>query len=503
METRNYINGVWREAEDGRTYPTFNPTTGEVLTQVSRSSTTDVDAAIAAAHEAFPAWRATPAPLRGNLLFQVADIAQAREDELVQFICQEHGKTLEDAHGDVQELIHVALYWAGEGRRQYGSIIPSEKQAKLGFSRREPLGVVVALTPWNFAVTKPALKIFAALVFGNTVVHKPARETPLIGTVIQELLNEAGIPPGVVNTVLGLSEEIGDRLVEHPNVGLITYTGTTPVGRTIAARAGERLTPVSLELNAKNALIVNADANLDLALDWAVLSAFATNGQRETAASRIILHRDIAAAFTEEFLARVDRLRVGDPLDPTTKIGPLISADQRAAIEDYVQRAVAAGGRVLCGGKRPDDAALANGYFYSPTVIADVDPYSEPAMHEVLGPVTMFFTVSDLDEAVTIANATPYGLSMSIFTSEIETGLAVAERFETGVAWINAGTVGAEVGLPFGGAKATGIGTTEWGQGAVDTFTRWKTTYINYGSSLRMVWEDTRLRVAAAGAPSA
>ena len=242
--------------------------------------------------------------------------AQAREDELVQFICQEHGKSQEDAHGDVQELIHVALYWAGEGRRQYGSIIPSEKQAKLGFSRREPLGVVVALTPWNFAVTKPALKIFAALVFGNTVVHKPAHETPLIGTVIQELAERGWDSARRRQYRLGLSDEIGDRLVEHPDVGLITYTGTTPVGRTIAARAGERLTPVSLELNAKNALIVNADANLDLALDWAVLSAFATNGQRETAASRIILHRDIADAFTEAFLARVDQLRWAIPSTP-------------------------------------------------------------------------------------------------------------------------------------------------------------------------------------------
>ena len=260
METRNYIAGEWREATGGRTYPTFNPTTGAVIADVARSSPADVDAAVAAARQALPAWKATPAPLRANLLFQVATVAQAREDELVQYICQEHGKSQEDAHGDIQELIHVALYWAGEGRRQYGSIIPSEKRAKLGFSRREPLGVVVALTPWNFAVTKPALKIFAALVFGNTVVHKPAHETPLIGTMIQELVNEAGIPAGVVNTVLGLSDEIGDRLVEHPDVGLITYTGTTPVGRSIAARAGERLTPVSLELTAKNALIVNDDA---------------------------------------------------------------------------------------------------------------------------------------------------------------------------------------------------------------------------------------------------
>lgn len=494
MHTQNYIDGEWRDAEGGRTYPTLNPTTGEVIAQVARSSVVDVDAAIEAACRAWREWKAMPAPLRASWLFRIADLAQEREDELARFICREHGKTLEDAHGDVQEMIHVALYWGAEGRRQFGSIVPSEKREKLGFSRRDPLGVVVALTPWNFALTKAALKVFPAIVLGNTVVHKPARETPLIAAAFQEILHEAGLPAGVVNMVLGLSGEIGDRLVEHPDVRLITYTGATPVGRSIAARAGWRLVPVSLELNAKNALIVHADANLDLALDWAVLSAFATNGQRETAASRIILHKQIADAFTEAFLARVDRLVVGDPLDETTDVGPLISEAQLKALDDYVQRLVVAGGRLLRGGRRADAPELARGFFYLPTVITGVDPYDPITWEEVLGPATTLFRVSALDEAVAIANSTPYGLSMAIFTSDIKTGLRTADRFESGVAWINAGTVGAEVGLPFGGAKDTGISTTEWGQGAIDTFTRWKTTYINYGPRLRMVFEDTRLR---------
>lgn len=494
LHTQNYIDGQWRDARGGRTYPTLNPANGEVIAQVARSGVEDVDAAVDAARRAFPDWKATPAPLRANHLFRLAELAQDREDELARFICREHGKTLEDAHGDVQELIHVALYWAGEGRRQFGAIVPSEKRGKLGFSRREPYGVVVALTPWNFAFTKAALKVFPAIVLGNTVVHKPARETPLIGAAFQELVDEAGLPPGVVNMVLGTSDEIGDRLVEHPDVRLITYTGATATGRSIATRAAERLAPVSLELNAKNALVVHSDANLELAVDWAVLSAYATNGQRETAASRILLHQDIAGEFTEAFLARVDRLRVGDPLDESTDVGPLISAAQVEAIADYVRRAEAAGGRILRGGQRPDAPELAGGYYYLPTVIDGVDPYSDIAKEEVLGPSTMLFRVRDLDEAAAIANATPYGLSMAIFTSDMEVGLSMAERFESGVAWINAGTVGAEVGLPFGGAKATGIGTTEWGQGAVDTFTRWKTTYINYSGALRFVFEDTRLR---------
>lgn len=494
MKTQNYINGKWRDSLDGRTFHTINPTTGEVIAEVARSSIADVDAAIEAARVAFPAWKATPPPLRANFLFRVAELAQDHEDELARFISREHGKPLDDAHGDVQELIHVALYWMGEGRRLFAQMVPSEKRDKIGFSRREPYGVVVALTPSNFSFTKACLKVFAAIILGNTVVHKPSHETPLIGAAFQELLDEAGLPPGVVNTVLGYSEEIGDRLVEHPNVNMITYTGQTSVGRSIAARAGARLVPVSLELNAKNALIVNADADLKLALDWAVKSAFATNGQRESAASRIILHEAIADAFTQAFLDRVKQLKVGDPLDKSTSVGPLISATQVDAIEDYVKRAVASGGRIVCGGQRLTAPDLANGFFYMPTVIVDVDPYSDLTLEEVLGPSTMLFRVFDLAEAIKIANRTPYALSMSIFSENIGTAFATADQLETGVAWINCGTAGAEVGTPFQGSKAYGIGTTEWGQGALDTFTHWKTTYVNYSREHRFVFEDTRIR---------
>ncbi len=494
MHTENYINGKWCGAEGGRTFPSYNPVSGEVLAQVARSSPADVKAAVDAAQKSFPAWRATPAPLRANYLFTIAQLAQESEDELARFICQEHGKTLEDAHGDVQELIHVALYWAGEGRRQFGSLVPSEKVAKLGFSRREPLGVVAALIPWNFPFTKVALKVFPALVLGNTVVFKPAHETPLIGAAVQKLIERAGVPAGVVNMVQGYASDLGDSLIDHPDVKLISYTGETEVGRAIATKAAARLVPVSLELTAKNAFIVNDDANLELALDWAVMSAFATNGQRETAASRILLHEKIAGAFEKEFVRRASALKLGDPLEEGTKVGPVISAAQVAALEDYVQRAVQSGGRVLCGGSRPSEPELARGFFYPPTVLAGVDPSSEVVGQEVLGPVTMLFRVPDLDAAISYANATRYGLSMSVFTQDIETALTTVDKMESGVTWINAGTVGAEVGLPFGGAKDTSIGTTEWGQGAVDTFSRWKTTYINYGSKLRMVFEDTRLR---------
>jgi aldehyde dehydrogenase (NAD+) len=495
VHTQNYILGEWRGADGGRTFPSYNPANGEVLAQVARSGRADVNAAVTAAQQALPAWKATPAPLRANYLFTIAQLAQESEDELARFICQEHGKTLEDAHGDVQELIHVALYWAGEGRRQFGSLVPSEKVAKLGFSKREPLGVVAALIPWNFPFTKVALKVFPALVLGNTVVFKPAHETPLIGAAVQELIDRAGIPRGVVNMVQGYASDLGDSLIGHPDVKLISYTGDTEVGRTIATKAAARLVPVSLELTAKNAFIVNDDANLDLALDWAIVSAFATNGQRETAASRILLHETIAGAFEAEFVRRASQLKVGDPLkEGSTKVGPLISADQVAAVEDYVRQAVQSGGRVLCGGSRPAEPELARGFFYSPTVLTDVDPSAEVIGHEVLGPVTMLFRVPDLETAIAYANSTRFGLSMSIFTQDIETALATVDRLESGVTWINAGTVGAEVGLPFGGTKDTSIGTTEWGQGAMDTFSRWKTTYINYGSKLRMVFEDTRLR---------
>ncbi len=494
LRTGNYIDGEWRGARGGATFPSYNPVDGTVIAEFARSDAVDVDAAVAAAVEAFPAWKATPAPRRANYLFLLAQIAQEREDELVRAISEEHGKTLEDAHGDVQELIHVALYWAGEGRRQFGSIVPSEKVSKLGFSRREPLGVVAALPPWNFPFTKVALKVFPAIVLGNTVVFKPAHETPLIGSLVQQLVHDAGVPRGVVNMVQGYSQDIGDRLVEHPGVDLISYTGSTEVGRRIATKAASRLVPVSLELTAKNALIVNFDANLELALDWAVLSAFATNGQRETAASRILVHSHLADRFESEFVERVERLKVGHPLDDATKVGPLISAEQLSDVDEYVQRSLRAGARALCGGSRAAAPELAKGFFYLPTVLTDVDPDADVVREEVLGPVTMLFRVPDLDTAIRQANSTPYGLSMSVFTQDIDTALGTVDRLESGVTWINAGTVGAEVGLPFGGAKDTSIGTTEWGQGAVDTFSRWKTTYINYGSRLRMVFEDTRLR---------
>ena len=493
MHLENYIDGKWCHTAEGRKFATVNPSTGEEIARFDRSEPADVDAAIEAAHRAGPDWRAMPAPLRANYLVRVARIAQDREDELSQRISEEHGKTIGDAHDDVQELIHVALYWAGEGRRQFGAMVPSEKRGKLGFSRREPLGVVVALLPWNFPLTKAALKVFPALVLGNTVVFKPAHETPFIGSLFQELLADAELPGGVVNLVQGHSEDIGDRLVDHPLVRLITHTGDTEVGRSIAARAGRRLVPVSLELGAKNALVVHADADLDLALDWAVRSATATSGQRETTASRLILHEDVEGQFTERLVDRLNRLRLGNPQDETTEIGPLISEEQLDAVEDYVRRAVESGGRILCGGRRAPVHGLDHGFFYPPTAVADLDPYSAVALEEVLGPVTMLYTFKELDDAITMANASSFGLSMSIFTSDIGTAISVCERFDSGVVWVNAGTVGAEVGLPFGGTKATGIGTTEWGPGAIDTFTRWKTTYINYSGEVRPVFEDTRL----------
>ncbi len=495
MQTQNYIDGRWKDSVSCLTTRSYNPSTGEAIAEVVRSTSADVDDAVAAARAAFPRWKQLPAHKRGEMLLRLAQIAQRREDELATFISREHGKTLFDAHGDVQELIHVALYYSAEGRRQFGTIAPSEKLGKRGFATREPLGVVLALTPWNFPFTKPALKCFPALVLGNTVILKPASETPLIGALVAELAEEAGFPPGVFNLVQGSSTDIGDHLIQHKDIDLISYTGSTPVGRRIATAAGANLVPVSLELTAKNALIVNSDANIDLALDWAVLSAFATNGQRETAASRIILLDDIADTFTERLLDRVGHLTIGDPLINDPYIGPLISEQQRADVEQYVSAAIEHGGRILTGGKRPSDPKLAHGFFFEPTVISDVMPSSDPAQEETFGPVTMLFRVKTVKEAVDLANSTRYGLSMAIFTTNIDVAMSTVDQLECGVAWINAGTAGAEVGLQFGGTKDTGIGRTEWGQGALDTFSRWKTTYINYSGQYRMVFEDTRFEV--------
>jgi len=498
MRTENYINGGWKPSNSGRTSPTYNPSNGEVLAQVARSDASDIDEAAAAARAALPRWNQVPPHKRGNLMVTFANLVQSREDELAELISCEHGKTLFDAHGDVQEVVHVALYYAAEGRRQFGTVVPSEKLGKQGYAMRMPYGVVLALTPWNFPITKPALKVFPALILGNTIVLKPAHETPLIAAALVELMDEAGFSPGVVNLIQGKSEDIGDHMISHRGVDMISYTGSTTVGRHIASVAGRNLVPVSLELNAKNAMIINSDARPELGLDWAILSSFATNGQRETASSRIILLEDIADAFTDAFLDRVDKeVSVGDPLKDDPYMGPLISEEQAEAAEAYVQSCGDNGGRVLCGGKRSQAPELAKGYFFEPTVIEAVDPTSEPAREETLGPITLLFRVKDLDEAVALANSTPYGLSMAIFSRDIDVAMSVAEQLDCGVAWINAGTVGAEVGLQFGGAKDTGIGTSEWGQAALDAFSRWKTTYINFSGEHRFVFEDTRFEVTA------
>ena len=498
MRTSNFIKGSWKQAAEGRTFPTYNPSTGEILANVARSNASDVDEAVAGGRAALQAWDQVPSHRRGNLMVTFASILQSREDEIAEFICREHGKTLADAHGDVQETVHVALYYAGEGRRQFGTVIPSEKLGKQGFAMRRPFGVVLALTPWNFPFTKVALKIFAALILGNTVVLKPAHETPLIAALLVELMEEAGFPPGVINLVQGRSEDIGDYMVGHTGIDMITYTGSTSVGRKIAAAAGYNLTPVSLELSAKNAMIIANDANLDLALDWAVLCAYATNGQRETAAGRIILLDGIAEEFTRRFVERVGKdVTIGDPLRDDSYMGPLISAEQVQAADEYVRMCTGHGGRILHGGRRPHVDGREGGYFFQPTVIEGVAPNSEPAREETMAPVALLFRVGDLDQAVALANSTNYGLSMAVFSRNIDVAMSIANSFESGVAWINAGTCGAEVGLQFGGVKDTGMGTSEWGPAALDTFSQWKTTYINYSGQHRFVFEDTKLDIAA------
>jgi acyl-CoA reductase-like NAD-dependent aldehyde dehydrogenase len=496
IRTENYINGVWKASNNGRTFPTYNPATSEVLAQVARSDASDFDEAVAAARAAFPLWDQMRPHKRGNLMITFAYLLQSREDEMAELISREHGKTLSEAHGDVQEVVHVALYYAAEGRRQFGNIIPSEKLGKQGYAMRRPYGVVLALSAWNFPLNKAAIKTLPALILGNTVVLKPAHETPLIVAAFVDLLHEAGFPPGVVNLIQGRSEDIGEYMISHPGIDMISYTGSTKVGRHIASVAGQNLVPVSLELSVKNAMIINSDAKLDLALDWALMSSFATTGQRESTVSRIILLDDIADEFIKAFLDRVDKeVTTGDPLKDNPYMGPMISEEVLQAAEAYVQSCLDNGGRILRGGSRPKKPELAKGYFFEPTVIEGVDPTSEPAMEDHYAPVALLFRVKDLDEAVKLANSTPYGMDMAIFTRNIDIAMGIADRFECGLAWINCGTCGTEIGFPYGGAKDSGIGTTEWGQGALDTFSYWKTTYINYSGEHRFVFEDTRFEV--------
>ncbi len=487
----NRIGTEASPAADGRALEVRNPSDGSLVTMAPRSSSTDVDRAVAAARKAFRTWSATPAPARGEALFRAGAKLTERKEEIAHVMAREMGKRLEEARGDIQEAIDTAWYAGSEGRRLFGHTAPSELPRKMGFTLRRPVGVAGVITAWNFPVAVPSWKILPALVCGNTVVWKPSEEAPVSGHLFAECLWDAGLPPGVLNVVHGTGEEVGAAIVAHPDVSMITFTGSTAVGRRIYETAGRTLKRVSLEMGGKNPVIVMPDADLELAVDGILWGAFGTAGQRCTATSRLIAVGDVGDRVVARLVERAKALRVGDPLDPAVDVGPIVTARQRDRIHQYVETARREGATVLCGGARATEGAP-KGWFYPPTVVDHVKPGSTLAMEEVFGPVLAVIRVRDLDEAIAVANEVPYGLSSSIYTRDVNAAMRAVEAIEAGITYVNAPTIGAEAHFPFGGVKATGNGHREGGWAPYEFFTELKTVYIDYSGALQRAQIDNR-----------
>lgn len=488
VRAQNFIAGRWTECASGRTMSSLNPATGAVLGVVPDSSAADVDAAVQAAASAWPEWRAMPAPRRAEILYRAAEMLVHRKDDLARLMTQEMGKILTETRGDVQEAIDMTYFIAGEGRRLHGYTAPSEMPRKAAYCVRAPLGVVGVITPWNFPMAIPSWKIIPALVCGNTVVFKPASQTPLVAAAFVRLLEEAGLPAGVLNYVTG--REAGAALVDHPDVALVSFTGSTEIGLQLAARCAARGARVSLEMGGKNAAIVMDDADLDLATDALIWSAFGTSGQRCTACSRIVATPRVHDEVVERLADRARRLRIGDGLDPTTEMGPLVSENQRATVEAYVAIGRSEGARLVTGGERAAPQGLEGGYYFAPTIFDRVRPQMRIAQEEIFGPVAGVIEAQTLSEAIEVVNGVKYGLSASIFTRDIGAAMRAIEEIRTGIVYVNHGTIGAEVHLPFGGTRQTGNGHREGGQQVLDVFTEWKSVYIDYSGKLQRAQID-------------
>jgi aldehyde dehydrogenase (NAD+) len=487
---RNFIGGEWVDAASGETFESTSPADGETIGVFPRSGPEDADRAVAAAKAAFEVWRLVPAPKRGEILFRLARVLEREKEALADLMTHEMGKVRAEAGGDVQEAIDITYYMAGEGRRLFGQTTPSELPDKWNMSVRTPIGVVGAITPWNFPIAIPSWKLIPALVSGNTVVLKPATDTPRLAERFVELLAEAGIPAGVVNIVHGGGSTVGDRLVRHPDVRVITLTGSRETGVEVLRNGAETLKHVHLELGGKNGIIVMDDADLDLAVEGILWSAFGTTGQRCTAASRVIAHEKVYDALQSRLVAAAEKLRLGPGWEDDTDVGPVINRAAVEKIHDYTQIGCDEGARLLTGGEIATEGDLAKGFFYRPTIFGDVDPQMRIAQEEIFGPTTALIRVRDFDEAIRVANGIKYGLSSSIFTGDVNKAFRAMRDLQAGITYVNAGTIGAEVHLPFGGTKDTGNGHREAGQAALDVFTEWKSIYVDYSGRLQRAQID-------------
>ncbi|API91327.1 MULTISPECIES: aldehyde dehydrogenase family protein [unclassified Virgibacillus] len=485
---KNFIAGEWQEANP--TVAVHNPATGEEIVHVPLSGKKEVDQAVAAAKQAQKEWALVPAPQRAEVLYEVGNIMKERKERLSQLLTTENGKVLEEARGEVQEGIDMAFYMAGEGRRLFGQTTPAELKDKFAMSQRCPVGVVGIITPWNFPIAIATWKSFPAIVAGNAVVWKPATETPIMAYELAKIFAEAGLPKGVLNVVFGSGASVGHSMVHHDDIRVISFTGSNNTGRDIAAACGSQLKKVSLEMGGKNAVIVLEDADLDLAAEGIIWSAFGTSGQRCTACSRVIVHEHVKEQLEERLLVKLEELTIGNGLDESVKVGPIINRAGLEKIKKYVQIGKEEGATLLAGGEEWDTNGELDGYFFTPTIFTDANATMRITQEEIFGPVVSLIPVKDFEEAIQVNNQVSYGLSSSIFTNDVNRVFRAQRDLDTGIVYVNAGTTGAEIHLPFGGTKGTGNGHRDSGVQALDVFTEWKAIYVDYSGKLQRAQID-------------
>ncbi|MEK4698289.1 aldehyde dehydrogenase family protein [Solibacillus sp. FSL R7-0668] len=490
MELLNFIGGQWIENEKLQEIPVVNPANGEQIGTVPLSTKEQVDLAVQKAKAAQKEWALIPAPKRADYLYEIAFKLKEKKEYLAQMLTKEMGKVIEEARGEVQEGIDMALYMAAEGRRLFGETVPSELPNKFAMSVRAPIGVAGLITPWNFPIAIATWKAFPALVAGNAVVWKPSNETPIMAYELAKICEEVGLPAGVLNVVFGSGPTVGTAMIEHPDIRIISFTGSTVTGSKVAELGGKHLKKVSLEMGGKNAVIVMDDADLDLALEGILWSAFGTAGQRCTACSRVIVHKDVKQELEQRLVALTKELLVGDGLNPATKVGPVINKAALEKINHYVQIGKQQGAILLTGGNILNEGDLANGYYFEPTIFTNVEATSILAQEEIFGPVISIIEVANLDEAIEVNNGVKFGLSSSIFSQNVNTIFKAQQLLDTGIVYVNAGTTGAEIHLPFGGTKGTGNGHRDSGQAALDVYTEWKSIYVDYSGKLQRAQID-------------
>ena len=491
---QNFIAGQWTAPSTGEHFENRNPADwNDVIGAFPLSDSRDVDRAVASAKKGFEIWRSTPAPARGDVLRRVGDIMAKRKEEIADLMTREMGKPLQETRGDVQEGIDTAYYASSEGRRLFGHTVPSELRNKWAMSYRRPIGIAGLITPFNFPMAIPTWKMFPALTCGNAVILKPAEDVPHTATVLVEILLEAGLPPDVIQLVHGVGEKVGKAIVEHRDIPLISFTGSTETGRIVGETCGRMHKRLSLEMGGKNAMIVFDDANLDLALDGVVWGAFGTTGQRCTATSRLLVQSGVHDEFLSRLVQRARGMKLGDGRKQGTDVGPLINEASLRKVEQYVDVGVSEGADLLCGGRRASSGDLKNGYFFEPTVFARVEQGMRVEQEEIFGPVLSVVRFRTADEAFVVNNGVKYGLSSSVYTSDVATAFRALNELDNGITYINAPTIGAEAHLPFGGVKQTGNGHREGGWEVYEFYSETKVGYVDFSGQLQRAQIDNYL----------